>query len=119
MKQSTELIAEDKVCVLAFDEMKVAETFEYDTVGDVIRKPANYVQVVMARGLRKSWKLPVFYDFDCQMTKEILHSIITELSKAGYPVVAIVCNMGPTNRRLWKDLGVTIGNYFSIFLVVI
>uniref|UniRef100_Q7M4J6 P element homolog (Lu-P1 element) n=1 Tax=Lucilia cuprina TaxID=7375 RepID=Q7M4J6_LUCCU len=107
MQQATYLSQDEKICVLAFDEMKVAETFEYDCTNDVVRQPAKYVQVVMARGLKKSWKQPVFYDFDCRMSKQILDSIISELSKAGFPVLAIVCDMGPTNRKLWSDLGAT------------
>ena len=76
MRHITNLSDDEKVCVLAFDEMKVMETFEYDTTLDKVRKPSNYVQVVMARGLKKSWKQPVFYDFDCKMSKEIIYKII-------------------------------------------
>ncbi|KAI8122775.1 Transposable element P transposase [Lucilia cuprina] len=112
MQQATDLSQDEKICVLAFDEMKIAETFEYDCTNDVVRQPAKYVQVIMARGLKKSWKQPVFYDFDCRMSKQILDSIISELSKAGFPVLAIVCDMGPTNRKLWSDLGATTGKYY-------
>ena len=55
--------------------MKVMETFEYDTNLDKVRKQSNYVQMVMARGLRKSWKQPVFYDFDCKMSEDIINKI--------------------------------------------
>lgn len=60
MRQTTHLSLDEKVCVLAFDEMKVEETFEYDAVDDVVRKPANYVQVVMARGLKNHGSSPCF-----------------------------------------------------------
>lgn len=113
MKETHDMPIEDKLCVLSFDEMKVAETYEYDIVEDVVRKPVNYVQVVMARGLKGTWKLPVFYAFDCPMTVGILNNIISELSYAGYPVVAVVCDNGSTNRKLYKDLGVTMGKYNS------
>ena len=79
----------DKVCILAFDEMKVEETYEYYSPGDVVRKPVNYVQVVMARGLKKSCKQPVYYDFDCKMSKEIVYDLISKLSIAGFPVVGM------------------------------
>ncbi|KAI8126843.1 Transposable element P transposase [Lucilia cuprina] len=69
--------------------MKVAETFQYDPVANHVKKPSNYVQVIMVRGLRKSWKQPVFYDSDC------------------FIVVAIGCDKCPTNRKLWNELGVT------------
>lgn len=109
MQHKSELAYDDKICVLAFDEMKVVEAYEYDQIADLVRKPANNVQVVMARGLRKSWKQPVFFDYDCQMNQKILGSIIVALHNAGFPVVAIVCDMGPTNRKLWKDLNVSVG----------
>lgn len=109
MRRTTDLTVEEKICVLAFDEMKVTEVFEYEPILDVVKKPTNYVQVVMARGLRKSWKQPVFYDFDCKMSKELLSQLISTLHEAGYPVLAIVCDLGPNNRKLWKDLGVCAG----------
>lgn len=66
----------------------------------------------MARGLKGSWKLPVFYAFDCQMTVEILNDVITELSNAGFPVVAVVCDGGSTNRTMtWEYQWVSITPY--------
>lgn len=79
--------------------MKVTEAFEYDQVGDYVRKPVNYVQVVMTRGLLKSWKQQVFYDYDWQMSKQILSSIILALQTVALTVVAVACDMGSTNRK--------------------
>lgn len=110
MRQTTNLNLEDRICVLAFDEMSVAESYEYDLVNDVVKSPAKYVQFVMARGLRSSWKQPVFYSFGCQMTKELINDIIRQLSSAAFPVVALVCDLGSTNRKLYKELNVTPGN---------
>lgn len=109
MGQRTDMDDNDKVCVLSFDEMKVKEIFEYNAVRDAVIKPSNYAQVVMARGLKKSWKQPAFYGFDCPMTKEILFDI--RYKKAGFPVVAVVCDMGSANRKLYKELGATHGKF--------
>lgn len=109
MRHETDMSKEDKICILAFDEMKVMETYEHDSTDDIVRKPANYVQVVMARGLWKSWKQPVFFDYDCAMNKDILCSIVSQLSDAGYTVVGVVSDMGSSNRTLWKHLGVSMG----------
>ena len=46
-------IPSTKICVLTFNEMKVEKTYEYDSSTDIVRKPTNYVQVVMARGPKK------------------------------------------------------------------
>lgn len=75
--------------------------------------------MVMARGLRKCWKQPVFFDFDCQMTKDILFSVILAIQNVGFQVVAVVCDMGPTNRKLWKTLDVTVGKINILTIVFI
>lgn len=111
MRQVNYMTTEEKICLLSFDEMKVTETFEYDLHNDFVRKPANYVQVVMASGIIKSWKQPVFYDFEFKMSKEVIFKIISVLKDNGYTVVAVVCDMGPSNRKLWRDLGITPGKY--------
>lgn len=118
MRHNTELSEKEKICVLVFDEMKVVETFEYDAVGDYVRKPANYVQVVIARGLWKSWKQPIFFNYDCEMDRPTLFSIISQLSSADYTVVGIVSDMGPSNRKLWKTLGVSKGNLFVLCIYI-
>ena len=72
-----------KVCVISFDEMKVKRSYVYDKINDETMKPYNYVQVVMLRGLFKNWKQPVFYDFDCKMTKDKLFQIIQCAESSG------------------------------------
>ncbi|KAL7725890.1 hypothetical protein ACLKA6_000657 [Drosophila palustris] len=97
----------DKLCVLSFDEMKVAAAFEYDSSADVVYEPSNYVQLAIVRGLIKSWKQPVFFDFSTRMDVDTLHSIINKLHKRGYPEVAIVSDLGSGNQRLWRELGIS------------
>lgn len=105
----------EKICVICFDEMKVKFTYEYDPSNDCIRPPANYVQVLSVRGLIKSWKQEIFFDFDTKMEKTLLFKIITTLKHAGFEVVAIVSDMGPTNQSLLKELNI---NTSKIFLVL-
>ncbi|KAH8346927.1 hypothetical protein KR059_002985, partial [Drosophila kikkawai] len=97
----------DKLCVLCFDEMKVAAAYEYDSSADVVLEPSNYVQVAIVRGLKKSWKQPVFFDFNAPMNVATLHSILEKLHKKGFPVVAIVSDLGPGNQSLWRQLGIS------------
>ena len=40
----------DKVCVLSFDEIKIAKRYLYDKVNDETLKPYSYAQVVIIRG---------------------------------------------------------------------
>uniref|UniRef100_A0A182PWP8 Transposase n=1 Tax=Anopheles epiroticus TaxID=199890 RepID=A0A182PWP8_9DIPT len=95
----------DRECVLSFDEMKINKIVEYDQVSDEVVGPYNYLQVVMARGLFKKWKQPVFIGFDTKMTKEILLTVIKKLTEIGINVVAIVSDNCQSNIGCWKELG--------------
>ncbi|EFN85230.1 Transposable element P transposase, partial [Harpegnathos saltator] len=59
---------------------------------------------IMARSLLKNWKQPVFYDFDTSMFSNILFTVIRYLYEIDYNVVAVTCDMGPSNMRLWNEL---------------
>ena len=87
----------ERECILSFDEMKVSKTLEYDPAADEVLGPHNYLQVVMARGLFKNWKQPVFIGFDQQMTKDILHEIIRRLHHININVVGIVSDNCQSN----------------------
>uniref|UniRef100_A0A182S0E2 THAP-type domain-containing protein n=1 Tax=Anopheles funestus TaxID=62324 RepID=A0A182S0E2_ANOFN len=95
----------DRECVLSFDEMKVNKVLEYDPASDEVVGPHNYLQMVMARGLFKNWKQPLFIGFDQQMAKEILLHIIRRLSDISINVVAVVSDNCQSNIGCWKDLG--------------
>ncbi|KAH8248526.1 hypothetical protein KR032_000327, partial [Drosophila birchii] len=107
LMENDEMLEVEKLCVLSFDEMKVTAGFEYDSSADMVYQPSNHVQLAMVRGLKKSWKQPVFFDFDTQMTVDVMNSIINKLYKRGFPVVAIVSDMGPGNQKLWRQLGIS------------
>lgn len=98
----------DRICILSFDEMKIRSEYEYDRPNDSVLKPSNYVQVAMVRGLISKWKQPIFYQYDCRMSYQIISEIIIKLDNIGYSVVALVSDMGSTNQGLWKELEVTI-----------
>nr|AAT95992.1 transposase [Drosophila willistoni]AAT95996.1 transposase [Drosophila willistoni] len=97
----------DKLCVLAFDEMKVAAAFEYDSSADIVYEPSDYVQLAIVRGLKKSWKQPVFFDFNTRMDPDTLNNILRKLHRKGYLVVAIVSDLGTGNQKLWTELGIS------------
>lgn len=103
---------QDKLTVLNFDEMNVSKKVCYDHKDDEIIGPHKNVQVVLARGLIDHWKQPVYYGFDQNINPTILFSIISTLEAAGYCVVAIVSDMGGTNQKLWKDLGIALSKTF-------
>lgn len=104
MKSKSETMTEmERVAVLSFDEMLVASEWNYDKGTDTLFKPHDKVMVYMVRGLVGNWKQPVYFNFDTVYSKEILLNIIKEVENAGYPIVAIIHDMGPKRIRLWKD----------------
>lgn len=100
----------EKTVVISFDEMKVKSVLEYDVSSDEIVGQHRYMQVIMAHGLFSNWKQPIYLGFDQKVTKEILFSVISELHKITYNVVACVSDCGGGNVGLWKDLGINIDN---------
>lgn len=98
----------EKICVISFDEMKISKKFLYDKILDETIKPASYVQVMMIRGLIGNWKQPIFYDFDCAMTIDILSRAIGAVEGVGFRVVAMVCDLGGSNRGLLKQLNISV-----------
>lgn len=97
----------ERACVLLFDEVKIQKSFDYDKKTDTTLGASNYVQVVMARGICGNWKQPIFYDYDCKLTKELLFEIIKKIENVGYPVYAINSDLGGSNRGLWSDLNIS------------
>lgn len=95
------------VVSLSFDEVYISHDICYDKISQQVIGPHKTVQVVMARGIFKSWKQVVYYKYDTQMTSDILLEIITNLYKIGYTVVSVTSDMGPTNMGLWKSMNVS------------
>jgi hypothetical protein len=110
----TTMSATDRLVVLQYDEMKIAETYEYDTKHDRVIGPHSQLQIVNARGLFGKWKTPLFADFDQRMTPGILHKIIFELHHVGFQVLACVSDCGPTNFSLCRELNVSYEHPFII-----
>ncbi len=48
----------------------------------------------MVRGLRRPWKMAVYYDFDVEATFEFVKKIIVHIEEAGGRVMAATCDMG-------------------------
>uniref|UniRef100_A0A182XQ36 THAP-type domain-containing protein n=1 Tax=Anopheles quadriannulatus TaxID=34691 RepID=A0A182XQ36_ANOQN len=99
------LESKEAECILSFDEMKIEFTMEYDPASDEVIGPHNYIQVVMARGLFKNWKQPIYIGFDKKMCKATIISLIEKLSAIGVNVAAIVSDNGSSNIGCWNELG--------------
>ena len=105
--KSSSMSGGERVCSLSFDEMSLTPKYSYDRSSDTVIPNHKKVQVVMARGILKNWKQPIYYSFDTNMTKEILFGIINRLSSCNFYVSSIVCDLGGTNQKLLNELGIS------------
>ncbi|XP_071519277.1 transposable element P transposase isoform X4 [Panulirus ornatus] len=105
--KSETMTEQERVCVLSFDKCNLSKQWSYDKASDKIYGPHKSVQFVMLRGVFAPWKQIIFYEFDCPMTKKILFDLIVRVEAAGFPVVATVNDLRPTNVRLWNTLDVS------------
>lgn len=106
--KAPELKEHEKICVLSFDEIYISQNIEIDKKQERRVGPHKTVQVGMARGLFGRWKQPVYYDFDEPLTKETVNDVITKLYEAGYIVVGVTTDLGPSNQGLWTKLNIGI-----------
>lgn len=53
------------------DEMGLKRMYDCDRVNDRLIGPPSNVQVMMIRGIFKSWMQPIFYKFKKNATKEL------------------------------------------------
>lgn len=125
----------DRCCTLLFDEIDIQENLQYDLGSDRIlgfedygsesectAKYANKALVFMLVGLCKKWKQPVAFYFNnngCNSNK--LKDCIFEILSAAkiyaeVEVIATVCDMGVSNVKCLKELGVTIETPFFDFM---
>ncbi|KAL4090254.1 hypothetical protein QTP88_025136 [Uroleucon formosanum] len=100
----------DKLTVLSFDETYISKRICFDKQNEQVLGPSKRVQTVIARGLVKDWKQPIYFDYDTNMTKKLLFYIIKGIRNIGYDTVGIVNDMGPSNIGLWRNLNISITN---------
>ncbi|KAF0313967.1 Transposable element P transposase [Amphibalanus amphitrite] len=94
------MTSHERLLVMSFDEITIDPRVAYDSTDDAVYGPNDKMQVVMVRSLCSRWKQPVFFDYNKDVTKDLLHRIIAAVESAGYVVVAMVCDLGPANRKL-------------------
>lgn len=94
----------EKIAVVTLDEMNIDGRVCYDSCNDAVLGTHSNVHVVMIRCLFPKWRQPIYYDFDVTMTSELLKSIISEVENCNIHVVAVTCDMGGKNSKVWKEL---------------
>lgn len=100
----------DKLTVLTFDDLYVSNQLDIDRKQQKVYGPHKTCLFIMARGLFKKWRQPIYYNYDTPISRDILFTVIRHLYEIGYIVIAVTCDMGPINMRLWKDLHIGVYN---------
>lgn len=89
LKDITELQIDDRVCVLCFDEVELSPNNNANT--NITQR--QFAQVAIVRGLKSPWKQPIFYDFNCIISKSVITNIISDLYAVDFVVVAMVAKL--------------------------
>ena len=84
----------DRVVGISFDEMHLEEKYSWSPLLRRLFGKHKKAQVVLARGIRRPWKMAVYYDFDVEATFEFVKRIIVHIEEAGGRVMAATCDMG-------------------------
>jgi hypothetical protein len=95
-----------KEAILMFDELDLKKTFEYDYVNKQVYGGYKKLQCVMVRGLFGSWKQLVYFNFDTNMTKDLITEIILQCEQAGIKIRGLSFDCG--NHTLLQQLGVLV-----------
>lgn len=85
------------ISTLPLEETSVCTEWTYDKSKDRVFEPKQYDMCVMIRGLAARWNQLIFSDFDVSMTKDVLFHIIEKVEAAGFLVIAMINDLGPTN----------------------
>lgn len=105
-----------------FDEMYIRQHVQWDNSAKKMMGYCTYgftdeddqieateALVFMVTGLRENFRIPVLYHFvrslDATKKKELLLSIITEITNVGVILVNVTCDAFPTNQTMFKLLG--------------
>jgi hypothetical protein len=88
----------ERVCVIAFDDMKIDERFCYDSKDDKVYGGASQLGATLIRGIYENWRQLVYYGFDEKLDKAKLFEIIGRVQESGADVNVVVCDLGPKNQ---------------------
>ena len=93
---------EQRVAVLAYDDMYTDKAYEYDPSADMVLQPnsSGTMNGMIVRGLFDSWKFPLRYSFGDKLTGELLNEIILKLDNIGVDVAWCASDRGPDNKAL-------------------
>lgn len=90
--------------MLCFDEIDIKNKYEYDARSKTVYGNSKKMQVVMARGLIGKWKQIIYFDFNTQMSKELIDQIIIACESKGLSVRGLTFDLG--NHKFQSETGI-------------
>lgn len=119
-QQSLMRNVDDKLCILMWDEISLQPHLQYDKTNDKIvgfkdwghkrtQRIANHALVFILKGIKTGWKIPLSYKFCKSATKtaqliRCIKEIVNEITKAGFIIVATICDQGSSNVAALNQL---------------
>ncbi|KAM7290314.1 uncharacterized protein ISCGN_026959 [Ixodes scapularis] len=89
---------QEKHCALLLDEMQVTAGLDFDPT---VKKPIGLVTIPPAKpGCSRD-------SIDGAFLKDLVFSVIKKCEDAGCYVDAVISDMGPSNKALWKKCGIS------------
>ncbi|XP_075752306.1 uncharacterized protein LOC142818019 [Rhipicephalus microplus] len=110
----------EKDCALFLDEMEIARGYELDRAEDVVLggqtmpenpdEPAHHALVFMVGGLNTRWKQVIAYHFtgshvEGSILKDYVMKIVQLCAEISLRIRVVTCDMGASNRAMWRELG--------------
>ncbi|KAH7973694.1 hypothetical protein HPB49_004016 [Dermacentor silvarum] len=115
----------EKDCVLFLDEMEIRKGVELDRSGDGFLgkttlpetdQAANHVLVFMVGGLNKRWKQVIAYHFmggfvNGEKSRDFVFHLFRLCADISLRVLCVTCDMGSSNRAMWRSLNLSSSRY--------
>lgn len=111
----------ERDCVLFLDELEIRRGVELDRSSDCFLgkitlpesdQPANHALVFMVGGLNTRWKQVIAYHYTGAFVsgdklKDFVFHLIQLCTQISLRVVCVTCDMGSSNRSMWRSLNLS------------
>ena len=94
--------------------MSVSSEAQYDPKNDSLIGPHKNNFMLTVRGLFSDYCIPLLTMFDYAIDVQTYHEVIAKLYELGFIVKISICDQGPKNMALIKELNITAEKPYSI-----
>ena len=98
--------------MITFDEVHISQRYEMDLKTQKIYGNVSKLQMVMMRGLVQPWKEPIWYNFNTNMTLDLMKQIIVKMEEAYFWIKGVIFDLGNKQFISKKGVGLREHKYF-------